>query len=97
MIKTMNKTLKQSESIQKSAIQYEKKEKPIPSRPLTSEIHLKMKPCWERFEEDKWNKENFKMSQSTKRTQVLEVKKKTKFLNLIGLTMEKFSILDKNY
>ena len=56
MIKSMNKTLKQSESIQKSAIQYEKKEKPIPSRPLTSEIHLKMKPCWERFEEDKWNK-----------------------------------------
>ena len=56
-----------------------------------------MKPCWERFEEDKWNKENFKMSQSTKRNQVLEVKKKTKFLNLIGLTMEKFSILDRNY
>lgn len=55
-----------------------------------------MKPIWERFEEDKYNQENFKMSQSTKRNIVLEIKKETKFLNNIGKTMGKFAILDSN-
>ena len=55
-----------------------------------------MKPIWERFEEEKYNKENFKMSQSIKRNIVLEIKKETKFLTNIGKTMGKFAILDQN-